>query len=256
MIIDAHVHMGPGLANHQGTCDVDAVTPEQCLTVFDNANIARGVTFAPLYEGGDFVDPDYRKGNAAVHEAAQRFPDRFIPYARVCPNFIKEAMQELRHCIEDYGMQGLMLHPDWESFSPANRRLMWPLAEYCAERGLPITFHAGYYPKCEPLLFLPLAEAFPKTPIFLKHIGYHYWRDAIIVARHTDNVYLETAGNTTSGEIMEAIKQAGAHRVVYGSDLPYIIPEVVIAKITGLPISDRDKALVLGENIQRIHKNH
>jgi len=254
MIIDAHVHMGPGLANHDGGCDLDAITPEQCVAILDKAGIAKAIIFAPLYEGGDFIDPDYKRGNVAVHEAARRFPDRFIPYGRVCPNLMAEALKELRKCTEEYHMQGLMLHPDWESFSPANKRLMWPLAEYCAEKGLPITFHTGYYPKCEPLLFLPLAEAFPKIPIFLKHIGYHYWRDAIIVARHTDNVYLETSGNTTSGEIMEAIKQAGASRVVYGSDLPYLFPEVVIAKIKGLAVNDRDKALILAGNVKKIHK--
>jgi predicted TIM-barrel fold metal-dependent hydrolase len=254
MLVDAHVHMGPGLGNHLGGCDLDTITAEGCIAVLDKAGIDKAVIFAPLYEGGDFLDPDYKRGNRVIYEAAKEFPTRLIPYVRVCPNLMGEALKELRKGIEEYGMQGLMLHPDWESFSPANPRVMWPLAEYCAAKELPITFHAGYYPKCEPLLFLPLAETFPGIPIFLKHLGYHYWRDAIIVARHTENVYLETAGNTTSGEIMEAVRQAGASRVVYGSDLPYIIPEAIIAKIRGLPISDSDKSLILGGNMQKIHK--
>lgn len=254
MIIDAHAHLGPGLANHgEGACEFDATTGEKCVIAMDAAGIDKAIIFAPLYEGGDFVDPDYRRGNAAIHEAVQQFPDRFIGYGRVSPNLQHEAVREWRRCVEEYHMQGLMLHPDWESFWPTNQRLVWPLAEICAEYSLPITFHTGYYPKCQPMLFLPLAEAFPQTPIFLKHIGYQYWRDAIIVARHAPNVYLETAGNSSSGEIMESIKQAGASKVVYGSDLPYLKPQVVLAKIRGLPISEESRNLVLGGNVSRIH---
>jgi predicted TIM-barrel fold metal-dependent hydrolase len=55
---------------------------------------------------------------------------------------------------------------------------------------------------------------------------------------------------------MEAVRHAGASKVVYGSDLPYIIPEVVIAKINGLPISSQDKALILAGNMEKIHPAH
>jgi len=41
--------------------------------------------------------------------------------------------------------------------------------------------------------------------------------------------------------------------VVFGSDLPYIVPEVVMAKIRGLPASDRDKSLILGDTVAKIH---
>ena len=253
-IIDAHAHLGPGLRNHgEGSCEFSAVTARELVAALDRAGIDKAIIFAPLYEGGEFIDPDYRRGNLAIYEAVQQAPERLIGYGRVCPNLQSDAVREWRRCIDEYRMQGLMLHPDWESFTPNNQRLMWPLAELCAEHGLPITFHSGYYPKCQPLLFLPLAEAFPKVPMFLKHLGYHYWRDAIIVARHADNVYLETAGNTTSGEIMAAVREAGAAKVVFGSDLPYIVPEVVMAKIRGLPASDRDKSLILGATVAKLH---
>jgi predicted TIM-barrel fold metal-dependent hydrolase len=255
VIIDAHTHLGPMLANHERpACLVDAITAEQFVAVLDGAGIDKAIVFPPLDEGGVFFDPDYSRGNRAVYEAVQKYADRLIGYGRVCPRLMAEAVKEFRKCITEYRMQGLMLHPDWEAFLPTHKPVMWPLAELCAEYRLPITFHAGYYPKCQPILFVPLAEAFPQVPIFLKHMGYHYWRDAIVVARHTDNVYLETAGNTTSGEILEAVKQVGATRVVFGSDLPYIFPEVVLAKIRGLPISQEDKARILGGNVARIHR--
>ncbi len=254
MIIDSHVHLGPTLLNHSGSVEFDATTAKATIAAMDEAGIDMGVSFAPLYEGGPFDDPDYKLANYAIAQAAHEFPDRFIPYARVNPNRKKAAVEEYRHSLDDLGLRGLMLHPDWESFYPTNERLMWPLAELCVEYGVPMTFHVGYYPKCQPMLFIPLAEAFPSVPIYLKHIGYEYWRDAVIMAQRYPNIYLETAGASTSGEIFAAIRLAGADKVCYGSDLPYVLPSVVIAKIRSLPASDADKELVLGLNSARINR--
>ena len=203
---------------------------------------------------GQYGDPDYHLGNYVVAEACAAFPDRFIGYGRVNPNRLGAATAELRHCLDDYKLTGLMLHPEWESFNPSNKRVMWPLAEICAERGFPISFHSGYYPTCQPLLFIPLAEEFPDTPMYLKHVGYEYWRDAIEMARHYPNICLETAGNSTTGVIAAAIREAGADKVCYGSDFPYIIPEVILAKIRGLNLPEDELDLVLGGNSVRINR--
>ncbi len=253
MIIDAHVHLGPTLRNHSGSLEFDATTPAATVVAMDRAGVDVGIAFAPLYEGGRFDDPDYKLANYAIAEAVAQYPDRFVGYGRVNPNRGKAAVEEFRHCLDDYKLRGLMLHPDWESFYPYNQTLMWPLAEVCTEYSVPMTFHVGYYPKCQPMLFIPLAEAFPTVPIYLKHIGYEYWRDAVIMATRYPNIYVETAGASTSGEILAAIRWAGADKVCYGSDLPYVLPEVVIKKIRSLPISEEDKALVLGLNSARIN---
>jgi predicted TIM-barrel fold metal-dependent hydrolase len=90
--------------------------------------------------------------------------------------------------------------------------------------------------------------------ITLKHMGYEYLRDAIVVARLSKNVFLESAGNTSAAEIRAGIKGAGADKVVYGSDLPYVSPEVVIQRIQLMEdVSDRDKEAILGDNMARLH---
>jgi uncharacterized protein len=254
MIIDAHVHMGPGLKNHADSCLFDAYTAEELVAAMDKAGIDAGVVFAPLWQGGEFHDPDYEKGNEAIYQAMKKYPKRIIGYARVNPNFIEQAPRELLKCINEYKFQGIMLHPEWESFTPNDFALMGPIFRIAEQYKLPVTFHTGYYPTCEPLLFLPLAEAYPKVQITLKHMGYRYIRDAIVVARLTENVFLETAGNTSSHEIRAGIKGAGAEKVVFGSDLPYIDPEIVIHKIQMLEdVSDREKEMVLGGNMARFH---
>lgn len=255
MIVDAHVHLGPGLKNHASACLFDAYTADQLVAAMDNAGVNVAIVFAPLWQGGEFHDPDYEKGNEAIYHAQKQYPDRIIGYARVDPNLIEQSQRELKKCIHDYKFQGIMMHPEWESFLANDLNLLGPIFKVAEKHGLPITFHTGYYPTCEPLLFLPLADAFPQVQITLKHLGYHYIRDAITVARLTKNVFLETAGNTTSNEIRASIKEAGAEKVVFGSDTPYISPEIVIQKIQLLEdVSDREKEQVLGNNMARLHE--
>jgi len=254
MIIDAHVHMGPALKNHASSCLFDAYTAEELIAAMDKARIDVGIVFAPLWQGGEFHDPDYEKGNEAIYHASKKYPDRIIGYARVNPNLIEQSKRELLKCVNDYKFQGLMMHPEWESFMANDLRLLGPIFKIADEHKLPVTFHTGYYPTCQPLLFLPLAEAFPRVQITLKHMGYEYIRDALTVARLTKNVFVETAGNTIPTEIRAGIKEAGADKIVYGSDLPYINPEIVIQKIQLLEdVSDKEKEMVLGGNMARIH---
>jgi len=254
MIVDAHVHMGPSLRNHASACLFDAYTADELIAAMDKAGIDVAIVFAPIWTGGEFHDPDYERANKAIYDATLKYPNRLIGYARVNPNLIEQAQRELRKCIHEYRFQGIMMHPEWESFMANDLTLLGPIFRIAEQYRLPVTFHAGYYPTCEPLLFLPLAEAFPSVQITLKHLGYRYIRDAITVARLTQNVFLETAGNTSASEIRAAIKEAGAEKVIFGSDSPYIDPEIVIQKIKMLEdVSDREKEMVLGGNMARVH---
>jgi predicted TIM-barrel fold metal-dependent hydrolase len=254
MIIDSHAHMGPAILHAGRKMPVKAVTAEETVEMMDASGIDISVIFAPLWKHGPYNDPDYYLGNYVIAETCRLYPDRFVGYGRVNPNRAGAAIREFRHCVEDYKLKGLMLHPEWESFQPDDQSIMWPLAEMCAEYGLPLSFHTGYYPTCQPMLFVALAEAFPTVPIYFKHIGYEYWRDAVLMAKRYPNCFVETAANSTCGEIYAAIRYAGADKVCYGSDFPYIDPRVVIKKVEALPISDEEKALVFYKNTAKINK--
>lgn len=254
MIIDSHAHMGPLVDNAGKALPVRATTAEETIAMMDASEIDMSIIFAPLWKHGQYTDPNYQLSNYVIAETCAKYPDRFIGYGRVSPNLRDEALKELRLCFETYKLKGLMLHPEWESFSPDDKTIIWPLAELCAKYGYPMTFHTGYYPTCQPMLFVQLAEAFPDTPIYLKHIGYEYWRDAIQLAKRYDNCFVEPAANATCSEIYASVLYAGAEKVCYGSDFPYIDPRVVISKIRELPISDEEKDLIFYKNTARINK--
>ena len=251
MRIDAHTHMGMGLAYASSASLCRASTGSELIELLRAAGIDMAVTFAPPWKGG-FIDPDYKQANRMVFEAVSEYPDRLVGYAWVNPKFGEGAIREARKCIEEYGLKGFKLHPNFDSFSPLDEKLVFPVMELASEWKLPVLFHSGDYPVSAPMVFLPLAERFPAVNIILAHIGYQLVADAIFVAQRAHNVFLDTAENTPIA-VTQAVKQIGADRVIYGSDTPYHIMEVEAAKISFLPgISEEDKALILGGNIARI----
>ena len=48
------------------------------------------------------------------------------------------------------------------------------------------------------------------------------------------------------------MRRGGPHKLIYGSDSPYANPGSMKRIIEESPLSERDKALVLGENIARL----
>lgn len=251
-VIDAHVHMGPGLANHASPPLLRAETAEEVIEIFDRSGIDKGCTFAPLIEGGDFDDYEYEKSNRFIYEASKSYPDRIIGYCRVNPNLGQQALDEMARCHDEYGFKGLKLHPDWEYFymhGPTVR----PVLDRAADYGWPVIFHTGYYPLSHPTLAFPLADAYPTINFMLAHLSYRHTADAIVVAQRCPNVYLEPSGNATATAIGEVLRTLGPGKLVYGSDLPYTDPRDVMDKIRLQPgITSEDIDLIFGGTLSRL----
>lgn len=251
-VIDGHVHVGPGLANHSPKPHLLAETGEQLIGIMDEAGIDVACAFAPLLEGGEFEDPEFTTSNRAVYDVAQRYPDRVVGFCRVNPNYGPRALDEMKRCHEEYGFRGLKLHPDWEFFY-INGRPAHAVYERAAEYGWPVVLHTGYYPLSHPTPILSVAKAFPTVDFVLFHLSYRHTSDAIIVARQCPNVYLETSGNATAQAIAEVLSSVGSSRLIYGSDIPYTTPDDVQRKIRQQPlVADEDEELIFGGTMRRL----
>ncbi len=251
-IIDSHAHMGPGLLNHESRPLLDAASADAMIRIMDDAEIERACTFAPLLEGGEFEDLTYERANGAIYEASRRFPKRIIGFCRINPNFGQAAIDEMKRCHEEYGFQGLKLHPDWEYFY-INSPVVKPIVEFCQSVRWPVFLHTGYYPLSHPTLLLPVAEAFPSVNFIMAHLSYAHTADAIIVANQCPNVYLEPSGNATAQAIHGVLRVVGPRQFIYGSDLPYTDPLDVQMKIMLQPgLTEGDKDLIMGKTIARL----
>ena len=123
--------------------------------------------------------------------------------------------------------------------------------ELAKSRKIPVMFHSGYHP-AQPALFLDLAQAFPSVPIILGHMGQRLTADAMIVAQRAPNVYLETSDHMYF--LQASIKALGAQRILFGTNLPFSVPEAEMLKITlRSNISESEKEMVLGGSAARLH---
>lgn len=252
MIIDCHMHFGPALRHF---CDeigpvLKINTVGDLLRVMDDSRIEIAVICPPRWIGGDFFDPTYEKANQAIAEACRAHPDRLIGFARVNPNWGAKAVEEVRRCFGQYGLKGLKLDPEWDSFFATNKRLVHPLLDVAIEYKVPVMFYAGYYP-AEPALLIQLAMDYAPHPIIMGHMGGRLTSDAVIAARRATNLILEISGSLYS--FSGVIKALGADRFIFGSNCPFEFPKVQLEKFQRTPnVSSSERIQILSGNAVKL----
>src|SRR5438309_9458890 len=79
------------------------------------------------------------------------------------------------------------------------------------------------------------------------------WEQGIRIIRRARNVSAEMAGfDPTSGTVEMAVRELGAERVIYGSDVGGRSFASQLGKVMGADIPESAKRLILGENIRRL----
>ncbi len=180
----------------------------------------------------------------------------------------EEMAEELASKVTLMGAKGLKLHPIASEYYPWDQRL-WPLYAKAQELKIPVLFHSGaselpgYDSKyAQPNQFAKVAQAFPKLTIVLAHLGKGYFEESIELARKYANVFFDISGCFFSGEsptaepiqkIGEVIKKIGLHRILYGSDWPWLDPLQDLAIIQKMDFNNEEKAMILGLNAKRIY---
>lgn len=232
MIIDAHSHLG--FRYDLGMDDVEL------LRRMDRAGVDMAVCFSqPVVWNNDYV-----------LEKAKEHPDRIIPFAGINP-WRGTARDDLRRCL-DRGARGLKLHPVRDSYSLAEKRLVDPLFEICAERKVPILCHGLDEWSNTPWQFNEMAQRFPEVTLIMAHGGHNWLReDAIEVVKRNPNLYVESS-IMYSGYVRRYVEEVSPERVLMGTDSPVEVFEVEMKKIE-MAVEDKGhRALVMGGNIARI----
>jgi predicted TIM-barrel fold metal-dependent hydrolase len=102
-----------------------------------------------------------------------------------------------------------------------------------------------------------LAPQYPDVVFIIPHLGSFAddWRaqGRIVdqLARYP-NVFTDTSGVRRFDYIVEAVKRAGAHKVLFGSDGPWLHPGLELHKIKLLGLPPDKEALILGGNVLRL----
>ncbi|MEM2997111.1 MAG: amidohydrolase family protein [Candidatus Bathyarchaeia archaeon] len=242
IIIDAHVHLGRRGAEDGGRYPM--ASPEHLIALMDGLKVDVSLA-TPLASG--------LRHNQYVQSAIERYRRRVVGFYWVNPRSAS-GVEDMVRMLAHGGFRGLKLRPESDGFRIDNLNLLAPILEAAEGFGATVYIHSSYESRLSaPEAVERVAEAFPEVSILIGHMGGGSW-SAVRAARRWKNLYIETSGVRNPRVILEAVRELGADRVVYGSDFPYLRPEVERAKIMGLRISEGDKELIMGGNMARILK--
>ena len=206
--------------------------------------------------------------NDDVARAAQRHPDVLIPFGSIDPHRGEAGVAEAHRLVTEMGVRGFKLHPTVQGFAP-NDRMAYPLYEAMQELGVPALFHTGQtgigagmpggrglrLRYSDPMLLDDVAADFPHLTIVLAHPSFPWQEEALAVATHKANVYIDLSGWSPKYFPPILVRYANTllkHKVLFGSDFPLITPDRWIEDFDTLDIKPDVRPLVLKDNAVRM----
>jgi uncharacterized protein len=196
------------------------------------------------------VSGDLEAGNRIACEAAARFPGRIYVYLGYNLNYPEAySIADLEKHVGEPGVVGIKFHTTTHVSHPDDPRYR-PAFEFAREHDLMILSHT--WGTRDIAGVEKMVAEFPSVPFLMGHSGGYEFAamyEAMRVAREHENAYLDLclSGNF-EGEIELFVKEAGARKVLYGSDIPFMDPRGNLGRVAFARVSDRDKEAILGGN--------
>jgi predicted TIM-barrel fold metal-dependent hydrolase len=209
-----------------------------------------------------------RYRNEDVAEKAAANSDVLIPFASIDPAKGKTGAREARRLVREFGIRGFKFHPTMQGFYP-NDRSAYVLYEAIADSGLPALFHTGQtgvgsgmpggngmrLKFSNPIYLDDVAADFPDMPIIMAHPSFPWQEEALAVAQHKPNVYIDLSGWSPKYFPPILVRYTNSilrHKVLFGSDWPVITPDRWLKDFEGLDIKPDVRPLVLKENARKL----
>ncbi|WP_236795669.1 amidohydrolase family protein [Amycolatopsis sp. GM8] len=206
--------------------------------------------------------------NDEIAEQAGENSDIVIPFASVDPRAGRVAVTEARRLVEHYHVKGFKFHPNSQAFYP-NDRAYYPLYEVLEQAGVPALFHSGQtgvgagvpggggvrLKYSNPMFLDDVAVDFPDLPIVLAHPSFPWQDEALSVAVHKPNVYIDLSGWSPKYFPANLIHYANTlikDKVLFGSDFPVITPDRWLADFEKIDIKPEVRPLILKDNAARL----
>lgn len=219
------------------------------------------------------IDSEHEVGkkripNIEVAECALKNDDVMIAFASIDPHKGRMGAREARELIENYGVKGFKFHPTVQGFYPYDK-MAYHLYEVIAEYKLPMLFHSGHsgfgsgargggglrLEYSNPMHLDDVAIDFPDCPIIIAHPSWPWQDEALSVAMHKPNVYIDLSGWSPKYFPKQLVQYANTllkDKVLFGTDFPLITPERWMKDFEEAGFRDEVKPLILKENAGRL----
>jgi hypothetical protein len=217
-----------------------------------------GIERLCVYMGMQFSkDPTperFRRENDEVLRAIEKFPDQTFGFVYLNPKYVDASLAELERCVARGPMVGVKLWVALRCSAPE----LDPIVQRAAELKAVIFQHTwfklgGSEPgESTPLDMAALAARHPTVPLICGHTGGD-WERGIRTIRELKNVYADLAGSDPCAGYTEmAVRELGAERVIYGSDVGGRSFASQLAKVHGAEIPNEAKELIFSGNLRRL----
>jgi len=238
MVIDCHCHAGTG-EGFTGPWDTRAPL-DSYMRRAARAGISRTVLLAAFHS-------DYRKANREVARIVARHPDRFYGFAFIHPERDRGRVHAMVHeAVNQFGFVGIKTHRH-------DARITREICEVARLFRLPVLYDVmGEVSICELL-----AQEYPDVHFVIPHLGSFAddWRAQLALIDHLvrhANIHTDTSGVRRFDLLQQAVQRAGPHKVLFGSDGPWLHPSVELEKIRALRLREPELRLILSYNFLKL----
>lgn len=247
-VVDAHIHMGPSggyIVECQAIDDQIQPALEQMNKIGISTMIASGMHAL-------FGDPV--EGNRLLEDKLAGHGGRFAGYFAFNPYYEKAILPVLDEFFARDFFVGFKVLCDYWRVPLTDPRFngLWQFAH---RHRLPILIHTWSGPYDSPAMLKDIARKYPNAFFLLAHSGGvdDGRREAVELARHNKNVFLEWCGSFhTTIPWEETIAQIGPERVVFGTDAVMHNIAWELGRLLSLDVPESKLIPILGRNMRNI----
>jgi predicted TIM-barrel fold metal-dependent hydrolase len=250
-----------GIWDVHGHVNTPGATPakrmEALVKIADRVGIERQCIFMSAPWQYEPTPEQFRKSNDDVIAILKEWSARAFGFVYLNPQHLRESLDELERCVANGPMIGVKL---WVAMH-CNRRELDPIVERAKELDALILQHTwiknrgkGNLPgESTPMDLVELSARHPGMPIVCGHTGGGDWALGVRAIRERSEIHADLGGgDPVYGEVEMAVRELGASRVLYGSDITGRSYASQIGRVLGADVSVADKKLILRENLRRL----
>lgn len=203
-----------------------------------------------------------------IADGAARNNDVLIPFGSVDPRKGAAAVDRARALIEDHGVRGFKFHPTIQGFDPSDDA-WFPLYAALQDAGVVALFHTGQtgigagmrggrgfrLALSNPMLLDTVAAEFPDLQIIMAHPSVPWQDEAISVATHKHNTWIDLSGWSPKYFPPQLVRAANSFlkkRILFGSDFPLLTPDRWLRDVEQTDLKPEVMPGILKDNAARL----